>query len=183
MKTKILFSVIASLLFINVFADDRTIDEGKTIFTLRCAACHNVNIKVVGPALANVDQRHGIDWIIKFVHSSQTLVKNNDKDAVAVFNEFNKIIMPDHPDLSTDQVKGIVEFIKSQTKIVANNNDAPFERPGKLLPDYLPVSITNYAFFAAYLVVVMIMIASFIVAVKVKEIQRENNNKKGNEIY
>ena len=30
--------------------------EGKTIFSTRCAGCHNVNKTLTGPALAGVDQ-------------------------------------------------------------------------------------------------------------------------------
>ena len=44
------------------------LETGKTIFTSRCAACHNVNKVVLGPALSGVDKRHSIDWIIQFVH-------------------------------------------------------------------------------------------------------------------
>lgn len=184
MRTKIFISTITTLLFMNVSAKTISINDGKTIFGSRCAGCHNVNVKVVGPALANVDQRHSIDWIINFVHSSQTLVKSNDKQAVALFTEFNRMIMPDHPDLSTDQVKSVVEYIKSQTNVSASADAAPFARPGQLLPNFTPILITNYAFFGTYLALVLIMVAGFVVAVKVKEMQRENNNiKKESEIY
>jgi cytochrome c551/c552 len=172
MKPNIFFSTVAVLLFMNASANTTTVNDGKIIFSSRCAACHNVNVKIVGPALANVDQRHSLDWIVKFVHSSQTLVKGNDKEAIALFNEFNQMIMPDHPDLSGDQVKSIVEYIKSQTRAPSASDGAPFVRPGKLLPNYLPMSITNYAFFGTYLALVLIMIAGFVIAVKVKEMQR-----------
>ncbi len=177
MKTKI--SVIIFLIMIfsaKTFAKDATIDDGKAIFSVRCAACHNVNIKLVGPALAGVDQRHNIDWIINFVHSSQTLVKKNDKDAVALFTEFNKMVMPDHPDLSNDQIKSIVEYVKSETK--TKSSDAPFARPGRLAPNYIPISISNFAFFGTYIALIFLMVACMVVAVKVKELQRENDNKK-----
>jgi len=89
------------------------IAEGKAIFSTRCAGCHNVNKVVTGPALAGVDQRHSIDWIINFVHSSQTVIKGGDEKAVALFEKFNKIPMPDHPDLTAGNIKSIVEYIKS----------------------------------------------------------------------
>jgi cytochrome c2 len=76
------------------------VEEGKSIFQARCAACHNINKTLTGPALAGVDQRRSMDWIVDFVHSSQTVIKNGDKDAVALFKQFNNIPMPDHNDLS-----------------------------------------------------------------------------------
>src|SRR6476660_9843167 len=88
-------------------------EEGRAIFTARCAGCHNVNKILTGPALAGVDQRHSIDWIINFVHSSQTVIKSGDKTAVALFEKFNRIQMPDHPDLTEKNIRDVVEFIKS----------------------------------------------------------------------
>ncbi|MEJ7676628.1 MAG: cytochrome c [Segetibacter sp.] len=61
-------------------------EEGKTIFTNRCAACHNVNKELAGPALSGIDKRRPIDWIIKFVHSSQAVVKSGDTYAVNLYN-------------------------------------------------------------------------------------------------
>jgi cytochrome c2 len=166
-----------SIFFILVFALITTlvnaappVEEGKAIFAARCAACHNVNKTVTGPALAGVDERRSIDWIIKFVHSSQTLVKSGDKDAVALFEKFNKIPMPDHADLTEDKIKSIVAYIKSESASVSNV--APFARPGKLRPNYTPLSISNYAFFISYLVIVVLMIAGMVFAVQVKSIQR-----------
>lgn len=76
------------------------VEDGKTIFVSRCAACHNVNRILTGPALAGVDQRRSMDWIVKFVQSSQALIKSGDKDAVAIYHQFNQVVMPDHADLT-----------------------------------------------------------------------------------
>lgn len=168
MKAKVILSVIV-LLTLHVSAAP-PVEEGKTIFSARCAGCHNVNKVVTGPALAGVDERRSIDWIVKFVHSSQTLVKDGDKDAVALFEKFNKIPMPDHTDLTPDNIKSIVEYIKSET--VAETNDAPFKKPGKLRPAYTPLSITNYGFFIGYLAVVAMLILGLLFAVHVKGIER-----------
>ena len=154
-----------------------SIDEGKSIFITRCAACHNVNVKLVGPALAGVDQRRNIAWIISFVHSSQGMVKKNDETAVALFNEFNKTPMPDHTDISPDQVRSIVEYIKSTAKTKSPSDDAPFPRPGRLEPSYLPISISNFAFFGIYTGLILLLAGALVLFVKVKELQRQANNK------
>jgi cytochrome c551/c552 len=146
------------------------VEEGKAIFSARCAACHNVNKVITGPALAGVDQRRSIDWIINFVHSSQTVIKKGDKDAVALFEKFNKIPMPDHPDLTNDHIKSIVEFIKAEAS--TGSEKAPFNKPGNLRPVYTPLSITNYGFFIGYLAVVTLLIIGLLIAVKVKSMER-----------
>ncbi len=176
MKNKKLPAVIYLLMIsATVFANPKSNDEGKTIFSSRCAACHNVNAKVVGPALAGVDERHSMDWIISFVHSSQTLVKNNDKTAIELFHQFNNTVMPDHPDLSDEQIRNIVAYIKSQTKTGQGDN-APFARPVRLQPDYLPIAITNIWFFFSYVAMVFLLAGLLLLAVRVKELLRKREN-------
>jgi cytochrome c2 len=168
MKKKITISAITLLLSVFVFSIPPT-DEGKMLFTSRCASCHNVNKVVVGPALAGVTDRHTEDWIVHFVHSSQTVIKSGDEKAVALYEKFNKVPMPDHMDLSAESIKGILAYIKAETK--APSKETSF-RPERLHPQYTPILSTNYAFFAAYLALVVLMTASLVALVKVKEIQR-----------
>lgn len=167
MKTRILILI----LFISSAARALpVVDEGKAIFTARCAACHNVNKIVTGPALAGVEERRSVDWIISFVHSSQTLVKSGDPTAVELFNKFNNIPMPDHPDLTPDNIKNILAYIKSETKMVSDA--APFARPAKLHPAYVPLTINNYGFFLSYFGLVGVLILVLLMAVRTKEYER-----------
>jgi cytochrome c551/c552 len=164
MKTRLFFIALLLVSF-SAFATP-PVDEGKAIFTSRCAACHNVNKTLTGPALAGVHERRSMDWIVKFIKSSQALVKAGDKDAIAVYEKFNKIPMPDHSDLSEDNIKSIVEFIKSESKPV-EANAAPFAKPSKLRPNYTPLSIQKDAYvFIAFFGVVALLIAALLLAVK-----------------
>lgn len=147
------------------------VEEGKSIFLSRCAACHNINKTLTGPALAGVEQRRSIDWIISFVHSSQTMVKNGDKDAVALYKRFNNIPMPDHSDLSEAQIKNVVEYIKAETK-PAGEEKAPFATPAKLRPNYTPLSVNNYGFFLSWLGIIGLLIGVLVFAVQIKEYER-----------
>lgn len=90
-------------------------DQGEALFKDYCSACHTVNEgKLVGPDLANTHKRHTEEWIVNFVRSSQTMIKSGDVDAVALFEEFNKIIMPD-PGISDEEIKVIISYIISQS--------------------------------------------------------------------
>jgi len=171
MKKKISISVVTLLLTLCVFSIP-PVDEGKMIFMNRCASCHNVNKVIVGPALAGVTDRHPEDWIIHFVHSSQSVIKGGDKTAIALYEKFNKVPMPDHTDLSPESIKNILAYIKSETKATES---IPSFRPDKIHPQYTPFSSSDYAIFATYLGLVCIMAAAFIALVRVKEIQREAN--------
>jgi mono/diheme cytochrome c family protein len=170
-KVPFLFDI---LLGFSAAALANPVPEGKTIFMNRCAACHNVNKRLTGPALAGVDQRHEMDWIIKFVQSSQTVIKGGDKTAIALYERFNKITMPDHPDLTTDNIKNVVNYIKSESKAGAAV-DAPFARPEKLRPQFTPLTIANYDFFLVYVALVVLLIIALLFLVRVKELQRKEN--------
>ena len=160
------------LLFLNTsFAATPPAEEGKTIFAARCASCHNLSKTLTGPALAGVHERRSLEWIISFVKSSQSMVKAGDKEAVALFTRFNNIPMPDHADLSEENIKSIVEFIKTAPKEAVDK--APFAKPSKLRPSYLPLSITgNSEFFIAFLGFVLLLVLLLLFAVHVKEYQR-----------
>ena len=159
MRTKL--CLLAVFLFCISLVKAEPPEEGKSIFLSRCAACHNVNKILTGPALAGVDTRHPIDWIVKFVNSSQTLIKNGDTAALRLFEKFNKIPMPDHPDLTEANIRSIVDYIKSETKTVTE--EKPFARPGKKQPHYLP--IRDYRFYLCYGIVVIGLVAALYFAV------------------
>lgn len=177
LKTKILLLVILVCSSVVALADP-PLEEGKAIFTARCASCHNVNKDLTGPALKGVDERRSIDWIVSFVKSSQSLVKAGDKDAVALFEKFNKIPMPDHPDLTDENIKNVVAYIKSESSNTAVAA-APFAKPSKLRPAYTPLSTSNYGFFIGFLSVVALLILAMLLAVQLKQYER---NARGAEI-
>ena len=177
MKTRLFLLLIAVSLFATQAYTTPTIDEGKAIFTTRCAACHNINKTLTGPALAGIDKKRSIDWIISFVKSSQSMVKSGDKDAIAIFEQFSKIPMPDHPDFSDDQIKSILEYIISESK-PAENAAAPFAIPLKIRPDFKPFTTSDYGFFIGFLAVVVLLIMVLLFAVQAKSFQREMRNKK-----
>lgn len=171
MKAKIITLVAGIIFSLTVFAAPPA-EEGKSIFLSRCAACHNINKTLTGPALAGVEQRRSMDWIINFVHSSQSMVKSGDKDAVALFTKFNNIPMPDHTDLTDAQIKNIVEYIKTEAKPVEEEK-APFARPSKLRPNYTPLTINNYGFFISWFAIIALLIGVLLFAVQIKDYERK----------
>lgn len=106
----VLFLVIGNTVCYSTEADQL---EGAAYYKQMCVACHTINGgTLVGPDLANVHERRSDEWLQKFITSSQTLIKSGDPDAVAVFEQFNKIVMPDPP-FSHDQIAAIITYIKA----------------------------------------------------------------------
>lgn len=146
--------------------------EGKTLFQAQCAACHNVNFQTVGPPLAKIEQQKSFSWIFGFVKSSKTMVKKGDPEAIAIFSKF-QIVMPDHPDITEEQVRSILEYIKSEAKGMPEKSDfTPFQKPLVIHPNYIPVTVHDIGFFIGYLGTILLLILAMILAVKVKEIER-----------
>lgn len=109
------FIAIAVFLFlplISVLAQK----SGEATFKESCSSCHTIGRgKLVGPDLANVEKTRSIDWILKFVKSSQTVIHSGDKYADSLFKAYNQMIMPDHPTFTDDQIKGILAYITTQS--------------------------------------------------------------------
>lgn len=112
-------------------------NQAEQLFLQRCKACHTIGDgKLIGPDLVNIQSRRTEEWIIKFVQSSQSLIKSGDTAAIAVFDQHNKVIMPDQ-DLNALQIKSIIEFI------AVNSPDA--STPSKKTPAQIfsPALVTN----------------------------------------
>ncbi len=87
-------------------------ESGKQIFQKACAACHSIGGgRLVGPDLKGVSDKRPEDWLLKFIKSSEKLVKSGDKTATALFEEFNKMPMPDQA-LSDEQIKKVLAHIR-----------------------------------------------------------------------
>lgn len=92
---------------------------GEGTFKSNCAACHTVGKgKLVGPDLKGVTQKHSEAWLLKWIKSSQTLVKSGDTAAVALFEANNKMPMPDQA-LSEEEIKGVLAYIEGAANAVA----------------------------------------------------------------
>ncbi len=107
-KILLLFIVILIYNVSGILAQKSPVENFKV-----CAACHNLtDEKKVGPGLKDVTERRDEAWLIKFIQSSQTMVKNGDKVAVKLFEENNKIPMPDN-NLTEQEIKELLAYIKN----------------------------------------------------------------------
>lgn len=109
-------------LFLTFLVSLNAQNQGEQLFKQKCTACHTVGGgKLIGPDLANVQSRRTEEWIVKFVQASQSVIKSGDSIAVAVFNQHNKVIMPDQ-DLTANQIKLILAYIAANSPDANNPN-------------------------------------------------------------
>lgn len=98
--------------------------DGEKIFKQNCGACHVIGRRLVGPDLTGIADKQSKEWIHSFVKSSQTMIKSGDKDAVAIFKEFNDMVMPDQP-LSDGDIDQVLAYIGGFGAKAATSAAAP----------------------------------------------------------
>ena len=83
---------------------------GKALFNVNCAACHNLDKKMTGPALRGVSAKYDMPWFYKWINNSSAFIKSGDAKAVKIYEEYNKSVMTAFPQLSTTDIDNIIAY-------------------------------------------------------------------------
>ncbi|MBM3435704.1 MAG: cytochrome c, partial [Bacteroidetes bacterium] len=74
----LILTLIAQFFTVSIFTQNQPPPEFAT-----CTACHTIGKgKLIGPDLKGVNDRHNEAWLLSFIRSSQTMIKNGDPVAV-----------------------------------------------------------------------------------------------------
>src|SRR5690606_15186587 len=105
----------AALIFIlSASTDVQAAPDGKALFQSNCAQCHNPWKDATGPALQGVSARvPSREWIYDWVHNSAKLIASGDKTANEVFEKWNKTPMTAFPNLSTEEIDAIIDWVET----------------------------------------------------------------------
>lgn len=111
------FSLVILLAFTtSLSAQDGDPAKGKSLFNANCAACHQLDKKMTGPALRNVEQRladsEGLDrdWIYAWIRNSAGVIKSGDAYANKIYNDYGGAAMTAFPQLSDDDINNILAY-------------------------------------------------------------------------
>lgn len=106
-------------------AQDGDPAKGKSLFNANCAACHQLDKKMTGPALRNVEMRLsndeglGREWIYAWIRNSSGLIKSGDAYANKIYNEYGGAAMTAFPQLSDDDLSNILAYTAEEKKAPA----------------------------------------------------------------
>ncbi len=115
LQKSLLFKLFYAFLFV-LIAKPIYSQDGDNLFNSNCSVCHTIGKgTLLGPDLANVQMRRDNDWIFKFIRSSQSVINSGDETAVALFEQYNKIQMPDQPTFTDIELTAILAYIESQS--------------------------------------------------------------------
>lgn len=157
--------------------DEAIIKNGESLFKdWGCNTCHAVDRKVVGPALAGVYDRRTLPWIYEFVRNSSKVIASGDAQAVAVYNEFNQLQMPNHDDLTDDDILAIMAYVKN-----AEDNpvvDTPAATTGGEAVAHEGTIPSQYVNIIIIGLIVVLLLILLVLAIMVRFMQRYLRDKK-----
>jgi len=89
------------------------VKAGEALWTANCVSCHALNKRVLGPALAGINQKYNDEaYLIKWIKNAPAMVASGDKRSVAIYEEYNKAAMSVFPQFSDDDVRNILAYIQ-----------------------------------------------------------------------
>ncbi len=189
--------LVGSLLFShNVFSQDQATAEetaaataeapaeggdpvkGKQLFNQNCAACHALNRKMTGPALANVETRlaeeEGLDkeWLYSWIKNSAGMIASGDAYANKIYAEYNQAAMTAFPTLSNADIDNILAYTAAPPPAPAQAVSTAADVPGAAAPTS---GITNEVILGALVLVFALLVMMLIlVNITLKRIAEAN---------
>lgn len=101
----------------DISKEPAAISAGESLFNANCKACHRVHQKLVGPALADVQNRApSIDWIKSFIKNSSAVIASGDEYANKLYTEYNKTQMTAFSSFKDEDIMNILAYIQAETE-------------------------------------------------------------------
>jgi len=102
--------IFVLLIALNTSAQEPDIAKGKSLYNANCASCHKLNKKLIGPALKGVSAKYDKEWLYAWIKNSAAMIKAGDEQAVAIYEEYNKVAMNAFPQLSNEDIDNILAY-------------------------------------------------------------------------
>ena len=148
---------------------------GAAIFKQKCTACHGIDKAVVGPALKGIDTKYDEAWLIKWIKNAPAFIASGDAKAVKA-SEYSPAMMSAFPELSDDDIKNIVAYVKvGDVKPAADPNaaagaaGAPADKGG----------VSNFMLFGLLAVIIIAFLVILVLNRVITTLERVMLQKKG----
>lgn len=161
-KSLILISFLSLAAANSASAQDAA--AGAAIFKQKCTACHGLEKAVVGPALKGIDTKYDEAFLLKWIKNAPAFIASGDALAVKA-SEYSPVMMSAFPELSDDDIKNIIAYVKvGDPKPAVDPNAAQAGAGGTASP----AGVSNFMLFG---LLAVIIIAFLVVLVLNKVIQ------------
>jgi mono/diheme cytochrome c family protein len=91
--------------------DDAAAGQGKAVFEQKCASCHKMAERYVGPALGDVTKRRSPAFVMNMMLNPQGMVEKHP-ETKKLLAEFY-VAMPNQ-NLSPDEARQVLEYLRSE---------------------------------------------------------------------
>ncbi len=91
--------------------DDALVEEGQSIFTNKCSACHKPNKKYIGPAMAGILDRRTPEWTMNMILNPMKMVQE-DPIAKDLLMEYNGTPMANQ-NLTEEEARAVLEYFRT----------------------------------------------------------------------
>lgn len=85
--------------------------KGEKTFNTICIACHAVDKRMIGPAMAGVYERRSPEWVMNMILNPDGMLKE-DPIAKALLKEYNNAIMLNQ-NLSEEDARAVAEYLRT----------------------------------------------------------------------
>lgn len=90
------------------------ITDGELLFQKRCAACHLPDQDAYGPALNGVTRKRDKKWLFRMIKNGEALVASGDKEAVAIYQQWQQKKHPSQERLDDQQIHAVIHYLEKQ---------------------------------------------------------------------
>lgn len=105
-------ALLIGTFLIGINAHAQNYEAGEKVFKMNCSSCHKMDSKLIGPPLMNVVADQGEEWTKKWILNNEELRKSGDVHAIAIFEEYKKMVMPNYTFLTKDELTDVLTFLK-----------------------------------------------------------------------
>jgi mono/diheme cytochrome c family protein len=93
--------------------DKKMAEEGEEVFEQKCAACHKMGERYVGPALGDVIKRRGPTFVMNMALNPQGMVDNHPETKKLLAEFYTP--MPNQ-NISPEQARQVVEYLRTRSE-------------------------------------------------------------------
>jgi len=172
-KSLILISFLSAAAVNSASAQDAA--AGAAIFKQKCTACHGIEKAVVGPALKGIDTKYEEAWLLKWIKNAPAFIASGDALAVKA-SEYSPAMMSAFPELSDDDIKNIIAYVKvGDPKPAADPNAAQGGAGGTAAPE----GVSNFMLFGLLAVIIIAFLVILVLNKVIQTLERVMLQKKG----
>lgn len=172
-KSLILISFLSAAAVNSASAQDAA--AGAAIFKQKCTACHGIEKAVVGPALKGIDTKYDEAWLLKWIKNAPAFIASGDAQAVKA-SEYSPAMMSAFPELSDDDIKNIIAYVKvGDPKPAVDPNAAQSGAGGTASSE----GVSNFMLFGLLAVIIIAFLVILVLNKVIQTLERVMLQKKG----